>query len=209
MVPSDDAPRAARLLALRDRTILLVAFSGAFRRSEVADIDVEHIDRDELGAAITLPKSKRNQDGDLEVVLIPFSETLELCPVRAIDVWKEAAGIVDGPVFRALDRHANVRGRIQSALVASVVNASISAAQSEERKSAEAEGRDEDAALVKLNPAKFAAHSLRSGWISSAAREGHEEREMMAHSRHANVHIFQGYVQRATRWDGHPGLGLL
>jgi integrase len=204
-----DAPKAARLLAQRNRAILLVAFSGAFRRSEVADIDVENIEYDDHGAAITLPHSKTNQDGEHEVVLIPFGTTSELCPVRAIAEWCASAGIVDGPIFLALDRHGNVRGRIQGALVASIVKESIAAAKTADEAAADAEGRPVDGELAKLNPKAFAAHSLRSGWISTAAREGHAERDMMAHSRHANVQIFRGYVQRATRWDGHPGLGLL
>jgi len=193
----ETAPRATRLLALRNRALLLVAFSGAFRRSEVADLDVEHIERDGHGIAISLPHSKRNQEGDTEVVLIPFATEVQACAVRAIDAWSAAAGIVDGAVFRSIDRHGNVKGRIQGALVARVVKESIAAAKAV------------DPTLQLLDPAKFAAHSLRSGWISSAARAGHAERDMMAHSRHANVQIFRGYVQRETRWDGHPGLGLL
>jgi integrase len=205
----EDGPKAGRLLALRNRAILLVAFSGAFRRSEVADIDVEHIEYDDRGVAITLPRSKTDQDGEHEVVLIPFAVTPELCAVRAVDEWRAVAEIEEGPVFRALDRHGNVRDRIQGALVASVVKESIAAAKAADDAHAIAEGRPVDGELAKLNPKVFAAHSLRSGWISTAAREGHAEREMMAHSRHANVQIFRGYVQRATRWDGHPVLGLL
>jgi integrase len=196
-IVDESAPRASRLLALRNRALLLVAFSGAFRRSEVADLDVEHIERDDHGIAISLPHSKRNQEGEFEVVLIPFATDTDACAVQAIEAWCAAAGVVDGPVFRSVDRHGNVKGRIQGALVASVVKDCIAAA------------KKIDPTLQLLDPAKFAAHSLRSGWISSAARAGHAERDMMAHSRHANVQIFRGYVQRETRWDGHPGLGLL
>jgi integrase len=194
--PAEDQPKAKRLAAVRNRAIMLLAFSGAFRRSEVASLNVDDLEYDDVGVAVTLTRSKTNQEGLLETVLIPFAENVDLDAARAIATWIDLAGIAEGPLFRALDRHGNIRGRIQPALVATLVKELI----------------DVFAAAnpgLKLESKHFAAHSLRSGWITTAAREGRSERDMMQHSRHKSIPIFRGYVQRATRWDGHPGLGLL
>jgi integrase len=204
-VPAKDAPRHLRIPALRDRALLLVAFSGAFRRSEVAGIDVEHLEYDDHGVAITLPRSKRNQEGQLERVLIPFADDPDVCAIRAIADWSKAAEIVEGPLFCALTRHGTLRDRrIQPALVATVVKDAIAAAQA-----ANKTATPFDRELDKLDPSQFAAHSLRSGWISTGISEKRSELTMMGHSRHKSIAVFRGYVQRATQWDDHPGLGLL
>jgi integrase len=73
--PADNQPKAKRLAAARNRAIMLLAFSGAFRRSEVASLNVDDVEYDEVGVAVTLTRSKTNQEGLLETVLIPFAET--------------------------------------------------------------------------------------------------------------------------------------
>lgn len=181
--------RAAALAQARDQAILLLGWSGAFRRSEIAAIDVAHLGREPEGIDIVIPSSKTNQQGEHESVLIPYGEDEQLCPIRALDAWLTRAGITEGAVFRQIDRHGRILGRIQPAVVATVTKAFARAAQ--------------------LDPDLFAAHSLRSGWISSAASEDRGEREMMRHSRHRSVGVFRGYVQQATKWRRHPGIGLL
>ena len=82
----------------RDRAILLVGFAGALRRSELAAIRVEHLEKTERGLRLTIPHTKGLQAAAVTVPL-PYGQT-ELCPVRALDHWQLAAGVSDGPVFR-------------------------------------------------------------------------------------------------------------
>ena len=181
--------RSAKLHTLRDRAILLLGWTGAFRRSEIAALDFDHIQRDTPGIAVTLIRSKTNQDGKHEEVLIAFAQEPEYCAIAALDSWLDAAKIEDGAIFQTIDRHGNLGTRIQPSVVATIVKRA-------------AIGAD-------LNPELFAAHSLRSGWISTAAREGRSEQAGMKVSRHKSVQVYRGYVQAATRWDGHAGLNLL
>nr|GFC00715.1 hypothetical protein [Tanacetum cinerariifolium] len=63
---------------LRVRALLLLGFAGAFRRSELVDINLEHLEMvhdatDEV-LVITLPKSKANQAGEVEQKIIFYSE---------------------------------------------------------------------------------------------------------------------------------------
>ena len=159
------------------------------RRSEIAAIDLAHVGREAAGIDIVLPSSKTNQEGEHETVLIPYADNETLCPIRALDAWLELAGIAEGALFRRIDRHGRVLGRIQPTVVATITKAF--------------------AQTAKLDPKLFGAHSLRSGWISTAADAGREEADMMGHSRHRSLTVFRGYVQAATKWRGHPGVGLL
>jgi len=91
-IPDDLAGR-------RDRALLLVGFAGALRCTELAAIRVEHLEPSERGLCLTLPLSKRDRTGSGVIVAIPYGTT-ELCPVRALRRWQEAANITAGPVFR-------------------------------------------------------------------------------------------------------------
>ena len=91
----DDLP------GLRDRALLLVGFAGAFRRSELARIAVEHLEECEHGLRITLPLSKGDRARQGVLVGIPYG-TSSLCPVRALARWRAAAAIDSGPVFRRI-----------------------------------------------------------------------------------------------------------
>ena len=183
------AERAANLQRLRDRAILLCGWSGALRRSEIARIDVEHLTVEPKGVHIELPFSKTNQDGDTEYVLIAYAKDARYCAVRAIDAWRDAAEIEAGPIFRRIDRYGNISARVRPAVVNRVVKKS--------------------AAATRLSPALFGAHSLRSGWITTAAGDGRAEADIMRHSRHLSIKVMRGYIRRANKWESHAGDGLL
>lgn len=133
-------------------------------RSEIARIDVEHIHLETRGVHIDLPFSKTNQEGASEFVLLAYAKDPRYCAVRAIEAWRDAADISSGPLFRRIDRHGNVLDRVRPVVVADVVKRSAVAAQ--------------------LEPKLFGAHSLRAGWITTAAGDGRTERSIMQHSRH-------------------------
>jgi integrase len=89
------------LPGLRDRALLLLGFAGAFRRAELARIEVGDLEEGEHGLRITLPFSKGDREGRGVQVGIPYG-TSELCPVRALKRWLSAAGITQGPLFRRI-----------------------------------------------------------------------------------------------------------
>jgi integrase len=186
------AARAAQLQRLRDHALLLLGWSGALRRGELAGVAMEHVGEEERGLHIDLPRSKTNQEGEEEYVLIHRAQDPAFCAVRAIAAWRAALatlGIEGGPLFRRVDRHGRVLGAIQGAVVNAIVKRSALAAG--------------------LDATLFGAHSLRSGWITTGVHEGRREEAMMQHSRHLSIAVFRGYVRRAAKWDDHPGLGLL
>lgn len=87
------------LVSIRNRALLLVTYGGAFRRSEILNIDGPDLKFVDDGCIITLRRSKTSQSLSREVA-IPKGVHEETCPVRALKTWIEASGIESGPVFR-------------------------------------------------------------------------------------------------------------
>jgi hypothetical protein len=65
------------------------------------------------------------------------------------------------------------------------------------------------ATRVGLDPASFAGHSLRSGFLTSAAEHGASVFKMMEVSRHRSVDTLRGYVRRVDLFKEHAGVVFL
>lgn len=161
----------------RDKALILVGFSGAFRRSELVAIDVKDM-RLSGDLKITVRRSKTDQEGKGFVKVIPSLTDTSLCPVTAMREWLDAAGIKSGAVFRRIDRWGKARAtRLTPQSVALILKAAAGA--------------------VGIDPRQFAGHSLRSGFITSAAIAEIESRDIMAVSGHKSEHTMRGYIQDA------------
>lgn len=176
----------------RDRALLLVGFAGAFRRSELVGINVEHLRFTPEGVVVTLPKSKTDQEGAGRLVPLPYSRNgQETCPVRALQAWLELAGITSGPVFRKVDRWGHVAAtRLTDKAVALQV-----------KRYADALG---------YRAADFGGHSLRAGFATSAAAAGIEERAIMGQTGHRSTGMVRRYIREGSLWRNNPvaALGL-
>lgn len=84
---------------VRDRAILLVGFAGAFRRSELAALDVEDLTFTDDGVKVRLRRSKTDQEGEGRNIGIPAGVHASTCPVRALTEWLDLSGHASGPVF--------------------------------------------------------------------------------------------------------------
>jgi hypothetical protein len=62
---------------------------------------------------------------------------------------------------------------------------------------------------LRLDPKQFAGHSLRAGFLTSAASRGASIFKMMDVSRHRSVDTLRGYVRDAELFKNHAGAGLL
>ena len=101
--------KGTSLRELRDRAILLLGFSGAFRRSELVALNLGDIEWTTEGALVTIRRSKTDQEGLGRKVGIPRGEIA--CPVSALEAWLEAARIGEGAVFRRVFNRADPAGR--------------------------------------------------------------------------------------------------
>lgn len=179
-----DGPTVARDVAL-----LLAGFAGAFRRSELAALDVADLTFTARGVEIAIRRSKTDQEGAGRTVAIPLGSQAETCPVRRLQAWIALARIVEGPVFRSVDRWGTVGGRIDGRDVARIV-----------KRAAERSG---------LDAAAFSGHSLRAGLATSAALAGKGDRAIMAQTGHKSRAMVDRYVRSAERWRDNAAAGLL
>ena len=177
-----------RLAGLRDRALLLLGFAGAFRRSELVALDVADIAETETGLLVSIRRSKTDQEGEGVTIAIAGGDVA--CPTRALREWLDAAGIETGPIFRAINKAGRVAAeRLTDRSVANIVKAY-----------AERAGFD---------ASTFSGHSLRSGFLTSAAAKGASIFKMMDVSRHKSVDTLRGYVRDAELFKDHAGAGLL
>ncbi len=165
-----------RTIDVRDRTLILLGFAGAFRRSELIGLNAEDCAFGKDGLTVTLRRSKVDQDGAGRKIDIPYGSNPETCPVRTMQAWMELAGVSAGPVFRSINRHGQVQpGRLSGIDVARVV-----------KKLAQRTG---------LDSAKYAGHSLRAGHATAAAIAGASERSIMNQTGHRSVQMVRRYIR--------------
>lgn len=176
-----DALPSGRLLATRDRALLLVGFAGGFRRSELVSLDVADLDFRRDGLVIMLRRSKTDQEGEGREIAVPYGSNPSTCPVRALQDWLKAAGISAGPVWRPIGKGDRLlTGRLSDKAVSLVVKRS--------------------AAAIGLDPSRFGGHSLRSGLATSAAAAGVPERMIARTTGHKSLDSLRGYIRKGDIW---------
>jgi integrase len=165
------------LAELRDRALLLVGFAGGFRRSELVAINYESVRRYFHGLVITIPRSKSDQEGRGREVAIPYGR--RACPVKALDAWLSASGITEGAVFRSMLKGGRIgQRRLSSDAVARIVKHRASA--------------------VGLDSARYSGHSLRAGFVTSAATAGIPTWRIKAQTGHATDAMVSRYIRQTT-----------
>jgi site-specific recombinase XerD len=176
------------MIGLRDRALLALGFAGAFRRSELVALRVEDLTECPDGYRVLIRRSKTDQTGEGHEIVIPRG--LKIRPVEAVQTWLQAAGITDGILFRAVRRAGRVKpGGLRGHVVALIV-----------KRYAEQAG---------LDPAEFSGHSLRAGFVTSAAETGASILKIQEVSRHKSVDVLSGYVRRVDMFKDHAGAAFL
>ncbi len=179
----------ARRIDVRDRALVLVGFAGALRRSELVGLDVDDVSFETAGIVLRLRRSKTNQEGELEEVAVLYGSDPQTCPVRALQAWLGTGAITEGPLFRAVDRAGRVSG---GRLTARIVGERVK----------------KIGARSGLDPESYAAHSLRSGFATSAARANKSEAAIMRQGRWKSIPVARRYIRAGSRWHDHASAGI-
>ena len=159
------------------------------RRSELVGLDVSDLAFQQEGLLVTLRRSKTDQEGQGRAVAIPFGSSIRTCPVRAIASWLELAKLDCGPVFRPIRKGGSMSTRpLTGHAVASLV-----------KRYAKAAG---------LKPEVFSGHSLRAGFVTSAARAGEPERRIMRQTGHKSIEMVLRYVRQANAFQDNAANSL-
>lgn len=173
------------LQALRDRAVLLLGFMGAFRRSELAGLDVEDIRKYPQGIVVTIRHSKTDQTSAGQQIGIPYLSHSSMDCIYALQEWLTAAGITSGPLFRSFLKNGKVSSRRLSDKSINLIVKKY-------------------AASIGLNPEMYGAHSLRHGFATYAALQGVEERLIMKQTRHRSVEMVRRYINEADLFTNNP-----
>ena len=155
---------------LRDKALILIGFSGAFRRSELIALELEDLDFVNEGVKIFIKKSKTDQTGEGMIKAIPYFENKEVCPVTNLKSWlkfQEDKKSKTKKVFDMSDKN-----------VALIVK--------------------KYALKAGLDSTKYAGHSLRSGFATTTAENGAEERAIMAMTGHKSNQMVRRYIQESN-----------
>jgi site-specific recombinase XerC len=196
------APIAGDVRGLRDRAVLLVGFAGALRRSELAAIRFEHLEKTDRGIRLTLPQTKGEQT-DAVTVPLPYGDT-ELCPVHALEAWQQAAGLTEGPVFRRIWLPLRPRptatceppplSRIGTQAISPQTVAQIVQA----RAMAAGFGRRD-----------LGGHSLKRGALTTGMDRGVHPAKLKRLGRHKSFDVLGEYLEFGDLFEGHPLTGVL
>src|SRR6056300_1234905 len=88
----------------RDRSIILMGFSGGFRRNEIVSLDYDDLDFVNEGLKISIKRSKTDQFGEGSVKALPYFDNIQYCPVLTLKNWIEISRIRSGPLFRRFSK---------------------------------------------------------------------------------------------------------
>ncbi|MDA7597288.1 tyrosine-type recombinase/integrase [Candidatus Pelagibacter sp.] len=164
---------------LRDRSLILIGFSGGFRRNEIVSLDYDDLDFVTEGLKIILRRSKTDQFGEGSIKAIPYFDNSQYCPVNSIKKWIEVSNINSGPLFRRFTKGSKLlENRLTDQTVALLLKKYLK--------------------LAGIENINYSGHSLRSGFATSAAESGAEERSIMAMTGHKSTEMVRRYIKEAN-----------
>ncbi len=207
------------LAALRDRALIAFGMALAARRSELVGLDMADLAWEPKGCRVTIRRSKTDQESEGAVVAVP--EGRRLTPLAHLRTWLAAAGITEGAVFRPLWKGGGRQGSSGEAVgkptggggrhgwagPADGEPTTLHRRVRDARLSDHAVARivQARAAAAGLDPAHYAGHSLRAGFVTAAARAGADVWKIQQVSRHKSMQVLSGYVRDARLFDDHAG----
>jgi len=163
----------------RDRSLILIGFSGGFRRNEIVSLDYEDLDFVGEGLKINLKRSKTDQFGEGAVKGLPYFDNSQYCPVLSLKKWIEVSNIKYGPLFRRFAKGSKLtENRLTDQTVALLIKEYLK--------------------LAGIDSKNYSGHSLRSGFATSAAESGAEERSIMAMTGHKSTEMVRRYIKEAN-----------
>ena len=174
-----DEDKEEEIKKFRDRSILLIGFSGGFRRNEIISLDYDDLDFVTEGLKINLKRSKTDQFGEGSVKGLPYFDNSQYCPVISLKKWIEVSNIGSGPLFRRFSKGSKLtENRLTDQTVALLIKKYLK--------------------LAGIESKNYSGHSLRSGFATSAAESGADERSIMAMTGHKSTEMVRRYIKEAN-----------
>ena len=182
-----------RAVATRDAALLAIGFAGALRRSEICRLNVEDVSfvgsaDEDNGLILTIRRSKTDQAAKGQRIAIPEGKGLRA--VARLRSWLEIARTTEGPLFQSLWRGGRLRGRrLHHSDIPRLVKHYVQA--------------------IGLDPAEYSGHSLRAGFVTSAAVHGARLDKIMEVTRHSSAEMVLRYIRQVEAFEDHAGAAFL
>lgn len=177
------------IFGLRDAAMISLGFAAALRRSELCNLRVEDVNVVSPERMIILVRqSKTDQQGKGQRIAVLEGKTIR--PVSHLNSWLKRASIRKGCLFQTFTKGGVPSGK---ALSHSEVPRLV-------KKYAEKIG---------LDPADYSGHSLRAGFVTSAAVHHARLDKIMEITRHRNPATVLQYIRDADIFEDHAGAGFL
>ena len=174
-----DQQKKEEIKKLRDRSIILIGFSGGFRRNEIVSLDYDDLDFVPEGLKLSIRRSKTDQFGEGFTKALPYFDSSQYCPVVSLKKLLDLSKIRSGPVFRRFSKGSKLtENRLTDQTVALLIKEYLN--------------------LAGIDSQNFSGHSLRSGFATSAAESGVEERNIMAMTGHKSTEMVRRYIKEAN-----------
>jgi site-specific recombinase XerD len=174
-----DNEKTEEIKRVRDKTIILIGFSGGFRRVELVSIDHEDLEFVPEGVKIIIRRSKTDQFGEGMIKGLPYFSNQTYCPVLHLKKWLELSNIISGPIFRKFNKGFNLSdNRLTDQSVALLLKSYLTEAGIENK--------------------NYSGHSLRSGFATASAESGADERSIMAMTGHKTTQMVRRYIKEAN-----------
>ena len=179
LINAIDHQKKEQIKIFRDRTIILIGFSGGFRRNEIVSLDYDDLDFVEEGLKINIKRSKTDQFGEGSIKGLPYFDNSQYCPVVSLKNWIDIAKINSGSLFRRFSKGSRLtEKRLTDQTVALLIKEYLK--------------------LAGIDNKNYSGHSLRSGFATSAAESGAEERSIMAMTGHKSSEMVRRYIKEAN-----------
>ena len=167
------------LKKLRNKALILIGFAGGFRRNELISLNLEDLEFVFEGLKIHIKRSKTDQFGEGFVKGIPYSQNYLYCPVKNLNNWLNISKIKKGPVFVRFSKGSKITNlRLTDQSVALIIKEYLTKSG--------------------IDSKNYSGHSLRSGFATSAAEAGAEERSIMAMTGHKSTEMVRRYIKEAN-----------
>ncbi len=174
-----DKQKKEEIKRLRDRSIILIGFSGGFRRNEIVSLDYDDLDFVPEGLKINIRRSKTDQFGEGSIKALPYFDKSQYCPVISVSNWIKISKINSGSLFRRFSKGSKLsESRLTDQTVALLIKEYLE--------------------LAGIDSKNYSGHSLRSGFATSAAEAGVEERSIMAMTGHKTTEMVRRYIKEAN-----------
>jgi len=167
LINAIDESQEKYIRKIRDKALILIGFSGGFRRSELVNIEIQDVEFVTEGVKIFVKRSKNDQSGEGMRKAIPYFDNTQFCPVIALKKWIDAFENKQNKIFNISDKN-----------VALIIK--------------------KYASIAGLDSNKYAGHSLRSGFATSTAESGADERNIMAMTGHKTTEMVRRYIKEAN-----------